>query len=397
MATSLELSTWQLLEACDLPSIRTISPTQLEVARSCRLRFVFGKARGLSTEYVLPSSYPDRWVGKAFHKLVERVRLGQVTLGEAAQADDDAWSAAVEHAERAASAGPDRVWVPLHNTVPRFEQYRLRALKTATAQVGSRSHRTGASSGNQRRTEAEFADESDTVVGRVDAIEGVGENIFLVDYKSGRAVNQSGVLRANYVEQLLIYAALHRESRGTWPVGLKIIDGFGGVHEVEVERQRSLELLAECLQILGTVQEVFRCEDAISIEELHGLAKVADVDCLDCEYRPACPVYRTFLDGIGIVKRAEYRLQRIDVSGRVAEARVGTSGRGSIVIETDCGIVTLMVNLPSTTDGHQCTRVELEDLSGRQVRAFGLSTDLRAESPPFPARMRIESRVYTVS
>lgn len=300
-------------------SPKRISPTQVEVARGCALQFILNSAVPESAS-ALPSPSPARYAGSAFHGLIEAARRGEAGDPPSADRLSALWQEQVARVEEEAKGNGDECWVPLHATFQGFQRTRLWAIRLALSQdvVSGGAGRRGG--GDGPATEAWLESRDSAVAGKVDAIDSSEGHLVLRDFKSGAATESGSTLRSAYVTQMLLYAALHRESRGAWPDRLEVVDRRGHVHEVAFSHDQAAQELQLAKDTLGDV--VARLGEGGSARDaaIAAMGTPSGEICRFCRHRPSCAIYLGELQAEGVKVHGDSDFAPVDIVGRVVAA-----------------------------------------------------------------------------
>jgi len=365
-----------------------ISPTQVDVARRCRLRFLLESCTSES-ERCLPSSFPARYVGTAFHGVVEAARKGDAGVPPDRSQLEIAWTDLIVKVERDAEYNGDGCWLPLESNVRDLERTRLRSIRLGaqqTARVGR-----GTMGGS---TEAWLESSDRLVRGKVDAIEYVDGDLTLIDLKSGNVFDETGTVKPSYVSQMLIYAALHRESRGSWPDALALVDKAGTRVPLAYERASAAKALLDAKEVLSGVAALVPPDADSQNERLTRLAAPSDDVCGACRHRPLCSPYMNYLLASGIRTHGTYRL---DVAGTVVQSSLASNGSVSLVLshsDIECTIQGLR-----GSGAQEPNTVRRLPSTGELVSVFDLGTRRPLTDATSPRRLvaRPSSRAFATT
>ena len=309
----------------------TISPTQVQVARECALRFALDKAT-MEPDCSLPSPTASRYAGDALHKLIELARRGEAGEPPGSDRLKEWWHKLIPEFEEKAERNGDHAWVPFQESIAHLERTRLCAVRIASAQ---RVHKVpaGASTG-KGSTETNVSSSCGTVVGRIDAIDRQGDRLVIQDFKSGPALDSTGTVKPQFIDQMLIYAALYAEDRGSVPDALEIVDKTGRAIDVPFTEQSAHEALESTRQSLAQVRDKMGGCASIGFESAALLANPDSDACGMCRHRPVCPGYLQKLKSAGFVVLGDQRFPTVDVFGKVSDAMRTADGRVRLLLES---------------------------------------------------------------
>lgn len=306
-----------------LPSVVSpdrITPTQASMAAKCLLRFLLGKRTDGRAD--LPSNSPLKYVGQAFHSLIESARRGAAGTPPSRERLRELWRSALFAAEVEAVRGGDQDWVPLTRHVKNLERTRLRAIGIAAAQEVRGPTGTGLG-----RTEVWLESKDKTVAGRVDAIDRVGPHVILRDYKSGVVLKPSGEPKREYEIQMLLYARLFHDVEGVWPDCLELVDRHGHGWTVAFAPDLANDEFERAREVLLRAQAVISMHDDLANADVSGIASGDEETCATCLHRPCCPVHLERLAEAGCLGLGRDRFAPLDVFGTVSEVQTGRDGR----------------------------------------------------------------------
>ena len=306
---------------------KRISPTQVEIARACPLQAVLNS---LSPNIccALPSSSAARYVGSAFHGLIESVRRGQAGAPPISERLPEIWNAQIDAAEEQAKLNGDECWLPLRDSYASFERSRLRAFALALSQTVT-PVTTGVGPGV---TETFLESRDGLVAGRLDAIDTRDSQVVLRDFKSGLVTTPDGQLKSSYRLQMILYAALYFEDRGNWPDHLELVDRSGQNHEIPFSQEEATSALSDAKEVLKGITDGLTEGNSLSDSSIADMANPSDQNCRFCQHRPSCKRYMSELHAQGIKIIGHSDFGPADLMGRLV--RVGEdAGRTWLQLE----------------------------------------------------------------
>ena len=275
----------------------TISPTQIESAEGCMLKFLLDKS---CLDKALPSTGPWGYVGTAFHNLIEEARKREI------EDLNEEWKKCLQEQHEKADAGIDKVWLPFEKHHPKLERVRLASIAIASEQVprgssGSGSGSSSSGSGSSSSgigTEVEL--ELDGVRGFADSIDIIDGQIIIKDFKSGSVLEDNGELKDHYKRQLRIYAHLYEKLHAV-PHKLHLIDGNNTVHEVPLDLSECELEFNKAKGLLKKVQDQMDNRPQ-SLEQLleKNFANIDGGQCGMCQHRSKCKPHLRRLSSGGI-------------------------------------------------------------------------------------------------
>lgn len=252
---------------------------------------------------LLPSS-PAARLGTIVHRLLEEAGRGELSTHNV----DARWQKLVAEAEQAMTQiAHEARFVPLRDTVPKYEVVRLRAEARATElakDVPDTGPRAAEARADPYGYELRVESADGLIAGRIDRAVPAQAGPVLQDYKSGaifsiRQGEGQQEIRPEYADQLRLYAALYFEATGTWPSKLELVPLTGPPIGVSFSTTESLNLLDHARSLLADVnKELERSADGWDAVEA-SLANPSASACRFCAYRPACAAYLSSTDDEG--------------------------------------------------------------------------------------------------
>ena len=247
---------------------------------------------------LLPSSPASR-LGTIVHQLLEEAGRGRLGT-HAERTIDERWQELVANAEQAMTqTALEAHFVPLRETVPKYEVVRLRA-EARAGELAQDFPDTGPRAADARANpygyELRVESADGLIAGRIDRAVPTQAGPVLQDYKSGaifsiRQGEGQQEIRPEYADQLRLYAALYYEATGTWPSKLELVPLAGQPMKIPLSTTESLNLLDQAKSLLANVNEQLERDaddwDAVEVS----LAKPSASACRFCSYRPACAAY----------------------------------------------------------------------------------------------------------
>jgi len=301
--------------------LKRISPSRFVGLQRCRLREVWTASR---TPALLPASARAR-LGTVVHRLLERVGKDAVP---AEQVTTELWNEELQKIESEMEASwLDRSLVPLHLTVPNAEVHKLRALDRARRMAAELPLKRDGTGGTKGLGFEVWVQSSDGLVGGFVDCALRDDCLVLRDYKSGAIYekddgNESNV-RAEYVIQIQMYAALYNDTFGLWPERLEIVPVRGEEAKVQVDKLRCSQLVQDAKALLAEVNATVAALHDRGASDLSTLAKPSAETCSPCGFRPQCQEY--------LAANADMQERwPLDIVGTVS--RIQTLGNGSVAL-----------------------------------------------------------------
>lgn len=241
-----------------------------------------------------------------------RGHLGDPDDADWRQRYDAVWDAAV--ARQAENTSTARTW-------PNYGIYRAAA--RVLAKGVAREHRAG----KDLEPELPLESADGLVAGRADLVVRSPEHE-IRDYKTGQIANDAGQPRADYLRQLLIYAALEHDQIGSWPsrVVLVPLDPKRSPVVVPIEPAEARSAQSELSGALEQYNEAVKKQVAPA-----SMANPSADTCRFCRFAPRCPAFwdaasESWADD-GVVA----------VAGTILRTSAAHSGGVTVVLENEAG------------------------------------------------------------
>ena len=307
----------------ELTPLRRISPSRYHAINQCVLREVWHANR---VAPILPVS-PTIRLGLVAHRVLELGARSCLDNQEVIQV----WNEATSHVEEQMRQAGEERFVPLSQSAQKFEvkkRLTFAAVQMMTTKQPPRTGSGGPGPGTAQ-VEAWLESEDGLLGGYVDRIVPGKSGVELLDYKSGAITERgTGVLKAAYESQLLLYAAIYWENRGAWPVRLTLASLAGTKHDVPLDTARACYLMDEARAKLRSINRLI-----LSGVRPEGLANPSPAACTYCGYRPVCREYW---------KQREHNAEwPADVSGVVNSVKMLGNGTLFVALDTSAGLVTV--------------------------------------------------------
>lgn len=160
---------------------------------------------------------------------------------------------------------------------------------------------------------------SGKMAGRIDLVLASKESIAILDYKSGKIMDENDNIKEEYAMQMKLYAALYYETTGKWPDKLMLSGLDRTRHEILYSHEESLQLL----HYFSNKLEEVNGEISSGIEPFE-LATPSPKACFYCNYRPSCKKYWESRDDSGEWPN--------DIRGEAIEKKLSLLGTLMIVL-----------------------------------------------------------------
>jgi hypothetical protein len=228
----------------------------------------------------------------------------------------------------------DRRFVPLRATVRQYQVRRIQACRKAewlAENVAAASPSAARTRNHTKQFELWLQSPDELVGGYVDYIEEAPDGAIIRDYKTGALLEMAEpeskpTIKAAYLTQLHLYAALYWSNHGRWPKRLELVPLVGPAVIVPFDPEKCVDLLEEAKQTLRGINSRIQAILAASTSQIEELATPSPEACRFCEFRAGCEAYwkqRTF-NGAG-----EWP---IDVRGRVVRQKTFANGKTTVEI-----------------------------------------------------------------
>lgn len=330
-----------------LRPLEVISPSRYTGLTHCSLSEIWGA----SSNPILPSA-PAGILGTLSHQLFERAARGLLKC-ETAQDAQAQWDALLaQEEEKLRHSWLTAHLVPLFNSIKDYEVKRIRACNHACSiannyvSSASPAGTPDAYSGIEMRVTSS----SKRVSGRIDRVLQTARGPVIIDFKTGTIVEETengetAGLKPEYRTQLALYAALYAETKGEWPVQMRVVPMVGQTIDLDIDPEGSKAILAEAEQTLIRVNNIIQSHDPFVAETK--LANPSPVNCKYCTVRPCCSSYRQSRPPT--LDSGEWPA---DVVGKLAARTIAGLGRVALTIEPDQGQRTIIRGLTPNQKRH---------------------------------------------
>jgi hypothetical protein len=320
--------------------------------------------------------HPNAILGNIAHAFFESVTTPGAPRDDAGL--DRAWGAAVDALQRRAEHDSDeRDWVPFAESIRGLERTRLRAIRHATAlPSGISGSPSPSESGNQRRLGAEVRVSvpapPTTLRGSIDLVFELDGLLHIVDWKTGSVLDQqTGKVKAEYQDQLNLYAGMYGEAFGRFPDRLELRPFVGPAIAWNSSREESGKLLAMARERAARLHLV---RQAI-ISNLAGFEVIEATpdqngNCSECRARPHCSAYlgHVLSAQAPAARLGDETWSRFDLQG-IADKPIRCNG--VITVPITANERTVYLRYPDSTELREAID------AGTPVRAFGAKNSSR--------------------
>ncbi|MDB5203578.1 MAG: hypothetical protein JWQ27_2987 [Ferruginibacter sp.] len=331
--------------------IQRISPSQFLSMKNCAYKSLLAEA--MNKKALLPVS-ANAYYGTVLHKMLELISKGQI------RSENDFNTTFQEQIilmeKKLISDGYD-FFVPLQKRVKDFIMKKI-LLKDHLRNVSERPMRA---SDTKFHSERWFESKDKVIGGKIDLVIEKEELTEILDFKTG-AITQdvldddgevSSDIKAEYKEQLKLYAYLFFENTGRFPTQLSLVD---------LAKQKFIVPFSEneCKAIFEEAKLLLRSTNSC-IDRGTFTANPKETNCRYCLYRPACSFY---------LKHIETDNSFNDVSGSIQNVIKFQNGNVSLYLESGDKTFTVS-NFPSERFD------ELNSGRNKKIHVFNLKRESR--------------------
>ena len=331
--------------------IQRISPSQFFSMKNCAYKSLLAEA--MNKKALLPVS-ANAYYGTVLHKMLELISKGAIRNEEDFNTTFQEQIKLME--EKLVADGYD-FFVPLQKKVKDFTmkkillKYHLRNL----------SERPPGASNTKFHSEKWYESKDKLIGGKIDLVIEAEQQIEILDFKTG-AITQdvldddgevSSEVKAEYKEQLKLYAYLYFENTGKFPTQLSLVDLAKQKFTVDFSGPECNAIFEEAKLLLSSTNNC--------IEKETFTANPTEANCKYCLYRPACSFY---------LKHIEIDNSFNDVSGSVQNVVKFQNGNVSVYLESG-GKTFTVSNFPSEKYD------ELNSSRDKKINVFNLKRESR--------------------
>lgn len=331
--------------------IQRISPSQFYSMKNCAYKSILAEA--MNKKALLPVS-ANAYYGTVLHKMLELISKGAI------RNEDDFNTTFQEQIklmeEKSVADGYD-FFVPLQKKVKDFIMKKI-LLKDHLRIVSERPPRTG----NTKFLSERWYESKDKLIGgKIDLVIEAEHETEILDFKTG-AITQdildddgevNSEVKAEYKEQLKLYAYLYYENTGKFPTQLSLVDLAKQKFTVDFSENECNTIFEEAKSLLSTTNNC--------IDKGIFTANPTEANCKYCLYRPACSFY---------MKHIESNNSFNDVSGEVQNVVRFQNGNVTLCLTSDGKTYTIS-NFPSKMFN------EFSSSRNKKINVFNLKKEPR--------------------
>lgn len=232
-------------------------------------------------------------LGTAAHRVLEAIANGAVAIdADWNSVFEVLWQHEVHRQEQQALSTPHERHLGPARSWPYYGMQRAKLKRLAynlwTRQQHRRQARPDRSLQAYPFTERHYEAFGGRLVGTADVVRTEQGDLLIEDYKTGAvtevdAVTGELVARASYVQQLLLYAAMHHNTTGTWPVRGRLIPLDGEPVDIQIDSQQATERVILALNSLESYNK--RLAGGTTVD---ALASPDPMTCRWCPYHGMC-------------------------------------------------------------------------------------------------------------
>jgi len=265
------------LPELELKPMKRISPSTVSRLQSCQLRVVLGA----TIKRPLLPYMPVNHLGNVIHKMLELNYAGVI---EDDMAFEKQWRSLIVAEEKKLIDRGFHKFIPISENV---DGYAMKKLQTKSMLRKSPKAEPSDTRSVSWKVESErWLQSKDSNIGGVaDLILDNGQTAIIADFKTGKVRDRDDEIKAEYKDQLKLYAFLFAETCGRFPDRLILIDMDKQEHEIQFTNQECISLAEHARQLLNEVNA------KIEHQEIEGLATPGAQHCSNCLQRPACTAH----------------------------------------------------------------------------------------------------------
>lgn len=331
--------------------IQRISPSQFYSMKNCAYKSLLAEA--MNKKPLLPVS-ANAYYGTVLHKMLELISKGVI------RNEDDfnkIFQEQIKLMEEKLVADGYDFFVPLQKKVKDFIMKKI-LLKEHLRVVSEKPPRA---SNVKFYSEKWFESKDKLIGGKIDLVIEAEHETEILDFKTG-AITQdvldddgevSSEVKAEYKEQLKLYAYLYFENTGRFPTQLSLVDLTKQKFTVDFTEKECNAIFEEAKLLLNSTNN---CIDKETFT-----ANPTEANCKYCLYRPACSFY---------LKHIETDNSFNDVSGSVQNVVKFQNGNVSVYLVSGDKTYTVS-NFPTEKFD------ELNNSRNKKINVFNLKRESR--------------------
>lgn len=294
--------------------IKRISPSQFYSMKNCAYKSLL--AASFDKKPLLPLSL-SAYFGTVLHKILELIEKGIVRTENEF---NEQFDTAVKILERDLEESGYYFYVPLKMKLRNFGLRKIQLKKY----LRSESDQTKRNSTSKYLSEKWYESKDKTIGGFIDLVVENDNHIEIYDFKTG-SIKQDSLddesdllteIKAEYKEQLKLYAYLYFENTNKYPSKLYLVDLSKKKYIIDFTHQECRSIYESAKYLLKKINE--------SIQTKLYSANPSEANCKYCLYRPACSFYHTNHDD---------NIFKNDVYGEVENILKFKNGNLSLVLK----------------------------------------------------------------
>lgn len=267
-----------------------ITPSIVSALNTCFLQVAFRADPSFKT-----FQPPAARLGTACHALLERVTKGELAV----QPVEDwpgsleiIWQEEIAKQEEALLTSKWEEHFGHAETWPQYSLQKARVFLKAEKLLTYQQKRLSRSFQQHRQfgVEQHYDTFQGKLRGRADVVYETEQGIELIDYKTGRIFDEDEVgnqrIRETYQNQLHLYAAMHHDVYGIWPVRGHLVPLTGQPVSIVIDPVQARRLVQAALDQMERFNKLV--SEQISITKL---AKPSVESCRYCSYKGDCPAF----------------------------------------------------------------------------------------------------------
>ncbi|MDR3326950.1 MAG: PD-(D/E)XK nuclease family protein [Prevotellaceae bacterium] len=303
-------------------NIKRISPSQFYSMKNCAYKSLLAEA--FDKKPLLPVS-PNAYFGTVLHKMLELITKGVV------QNEDDfnvEFDNQVQILENDLQNNGFGFFVPLKNQLQNFGLKKIQIKK----HLRNEPTQQNSSQNVNYFSEKWFESKDKLIGGKIDLVIENGNDVEIVDFKTG-AITQDCLddegdiyldVKAEYKEQLLLYAYLYFENTSQFPTRLSLVDLAKQKFSVEFSQEECKAVFDEAKNLLKTTN------DRVTTKTFSANPK--EENCKYCLYRPACSFFQ---------QKLETDFSFNDVLGEIKDVKKFQNGNVSVFLQNGNNSLTI--------------------------------------------------------
>lgn len=282
---------------------------------------------------MLPNS-PNAYIGNIIH---ETIKIAKEEKISEKRDFGSIWSELVDKKEKAmAKSWIEKHLVPIKEYSTDYEVKKLLCKKFVN-NLSLEKQKLGQYSSisekfiHQSRSEIWLQSTDGKVGGYADAIIPTEDGDIIIDYKTGKYIEESSCgscpkVKEEYEIQLKLYSSLYHSKYGKWPVSLKIAGIDGTFVKIDFTNKECEGMLQEAIKILNYTNNIIK-RNLTKPDKLKELSSPSPENCKFCQYRPGCKSYLEIMPQ-NIMSEEKWP---IDVSGTIIYRKI--LGNGNLFIK----------------------------------------------------------------